>query len=85
MTHADVPYLASKDLTGAKNPFTGRPLYRDKSEKILVSSFHAWQAPNINLRRWNIKDSEWLYVSGDMYDISNWSIAPPPPPAQINR
>jgi hypothetical protein len=72
MTHADVPYLASKDITDAVNPFTRTPLIFDKSGGITISTSHVWEAPDLTKYTWKIGQDEWLHVHDDIFDPANW-------------
>jgi hypothetical protein len=72
MTHADVPYLAGKDITPAVNPFTRKPLLFDKSDGITISTSHVWEAPDITKYTWKIDQDEWLHVHDNIFDPSNW-------------
>jgi YidC/Oxa1 family membrane protein insertase len=72
MSHADVPYLASKDITSAVNPFTGNSLFFDKSDGITISTAHTWEAPDPTKYTWNIHQDEWLHVHDNIFDPSNW-------------
>jgi hypothetical protein len=72
MTHADVPYLASKDITPALNPFTHKPLFFDKSGGITISTTHTWEAPDLTKHTWKIHQDEWLHVHDNIFDPSNW-------------
>jgi YidC/Oxa1 family membrane protein insertase len=72
MTHADVPYLASKDITPAINPFTRKTLFFDKSDGITISTAHVWEAPDPTKYTWNIHQDEWLHIRDNIFDPSNW-------------
>jgi hypothetical protein len=72
MTHADVPYLASKDITPAVNPFTRKPLFFDKSGGVTISTGHVWEAPDPTKYTWKIKPDEWLHVRDNIFDPVNW-------------
>jgi arylsulfatase A-like enzyme len=72
MTHADVPYLAGKDITEAVNPFTRKPLGFDKSGGITISTAHAWEAPDSAKYTWKIGRDEWLHVRDNIFDPTNW-------------
>ena len=75
MTHADVPYLASKDITSAVNPFTRKTLLFDKSEGSTISTAHVWEAPDITKYTWKIQQDEWLHVHTNIFDPANWEKA----------
>jgi YidC/Oxa1 family membrane protein insertase len=75
MTHADVPYLASRDITSAVNPFTRKPLSFDKSGGITISTAHTWEAPDPTKYTWKIHQDEWLHVHDNIFDPSNWEKA----------
>jgi hypothetical protein len=72
MTHADVPYLAGKDITPAVNPFTRKPLLFDKSDGITISTAHSWEAPDPTKYTWKINKDEWLRVHDNIFDPANW-------------
>jgi hypothetical protein len=75
MTHADVPFLASKDITDAKNPFTNNPLYNDKQKGVTISTANSWETPDPVKYTWNIKSDEWLHVHDNIFDAKNWEKA----------
>jgi hypothetical protein len=75
MTHADVPYLASKDITDAVNPFTRKPLVFDKSDGITISTANEWEAPDPTKYTWKIGRNEWLHVRDNIFDPANWEKA----------
>jgi YidC/Oxa1 family membrane protein insertase len=75
MTHADVPYLASKDITPAVNPFTRKTLLFDKSDGITISTAHTWEAPDPTKYTWKIGRDEWLHVRDNIFDPQNWEKA----------
>jgi YidC/Oxa1 family membrane protein insertase len=72
MSHADVPYLASKDITDAVNPFTRKSLLFDKSGGITISTAHTWEAPDPRKYTWKIRQDEWLHVRENIFDPANW-------------
>jgi YidC/Oxa1 family membrane protein insertase len=75
MTHADVPYLASKDITAAINPFTGKTLLFDKSNGITISTAHTWETPDPTKYTWKIHPDQWLHVHDNIFDPANWEKA----------
>jgi hypothetical protein len=72
MSHADVPYLASKDVTDAVNPFTGNSLFYDKSGGIKVTTHYKWEEIYLRKYEFNIDSHEWLYVRDNIFDPTNW-------------
>jgi arylsulfatase A-like enzyme len=72
MTHADVPYLASKDITPAVNPFSRKTLLFDKSGGITICTNHTWEAPDPTKYTWKIRADEWLHVHTNIFDPTNW-------------
>jgi YidC/Oxa1 family membrane protein insertase len=75
MSHADVPYLASKDITDAVNPFTGKPLFYDKTEGIVITTWHKWEAIDTNKYKWNIPGDKWLHIHDNIFDPNKWEKA----------
>jgi YidC/Oxa1 family membrane protein insertase len=75
MTHADVPYLASKDITDPINPFTRKPLFFDKSGGVIITTANSWEAPDSTKYTWNIGKDQWLYVRDNIFDPANWKKA----------
>jgi YidC/Oxa1 family membrane protein insertase len=75
MTHADVPYLASKDITDAVNPFTNKALFFDKSGGITITTANTWEAPDPTKYTWKIRQDEWLRVRDNIFDPANWEKA----------
>jgi YidC/Oxa1 family membrane protein insertase len=75
MTHADVPYLAGRDITPAVNPFTRKPLFFDKSAGVTITTAHAWETPDPGKYTWNIHQDEWLHVRDNIFDPANWEKA----------
>jgi hypothetical protein len=75
MSHADVPYLASRDITDALNPFTRKPFFYDKSGGITVSTHYKWEYLDTKKYKWNINSHEWLRVHDNIFDPSNWEKA----------
>jgi YidC/Oxa1 family membrane protein insertase len=73
MTHADVPFLASKDITNAENPFTHKPLHHDKTGGVIISTAYAWESPDPLKYTWKIQTNEWLYVKENIFKPENWS------------
>ncbi|MBR1470200.1 MAG: YidC/Oxa1 family membrane protein insertase [Lachnospiraceae bacterium] len=76
MTHADVPYLATKELfTPAVNPYTGKELGMDGKQDILIT-FAMDGTSNIrNLAGKNVYDcidSDWYTVKDNIFDLDNW-------------
>jgi hypothetical protein len=72
MTHADVPYLASKDITEPINPFTQKPLFFDKSDGIIITTANTWEAPDPTKYTWKIRQDQWLCVRDNIFDPTNW-------------
>ena len=75
MTHADVPYLATKDIFDSpKNPFTGKEI--DNSEKyahdqlILASDYWRISENNGN----TFLPGRWYSIHDSIWDKSNWDI-----------
>ncbi len=75
MTNADVPTLAVRGLLdNPTNPFTGKPINDD--EKYAHEQFVIYS------REWGTSDhrgnsfnpAQWLSVSGDADDMSNWTV-----------
>jgi hypothetical protein len=79
MSHADVPYLASKDLTDAVNPFTGKTLAHEKSGGLTIGTAHVWETPDPSNYTWNIRPDEWLRVKDNIFDPANWEQIVPQP------
>jgi phosphoglycerol transferase MdoB-like AlkP superfamily enzyme len=75
MSHADVPYLVSKDITDAVNPFTGRHLFYDKTGGVTITTWHKWEAIDANKYKWNIPGGKWLHVRDNIFDPGNWELA----------
>jgi hypothetical protein len=75
MTHADVPFLASRDITGAVNPFSEKPLYNDKQGGVTISTANHWETPDPTKHTWDIKADEWLHVHDNIFDEKNWEKA----------
>jgi hypothetical protein len=75
MTHADVPFLASKDITDAKNPFTNKMLYNDKQNGVIISTVNSWESPDPAKYTWDIQSDEWLHVHDNIFDEKNWEKA----------
>jgi hypothetical protein len=74
MTHADVPALATAGLLpDAANPFTGRPLARDKTAGVTLATAHAWEAADPQKTAFNIGADEWLHVHDNLFDRNNWT------------
>jgi hypothetical protein len=72
MSHADVPYLAARDLTDAVNPFTRKNLLFDKSGGITIGTAHTWETPDPAKYTWKIRQDEWLRVKDNIFDPANW-------------
>jgi membrane protein insertase Oxa1/YidC/SpoIIIJ len=72
MSHADVPYLASRDITEAVNPFTRNSLFYDKTGGITITTHHKWEGLDTNKYKWNIPSGKWLYVHDDIFNPANW-------------
>ncbi|MDR0575302.1 MAG: YidC/Oxa1 family membrane protein insertase, partial [Tannerella sp.] len=72
MTHADVPYLASRDITDPINPFTRKPLLFDKSDGVIITTANTWEAPDPTKYTWKIGKDQWLYVHDNIFDPTNW-------------
>jgi membrane protein insertase Oxa1/YidC/SpoIIIJ len=72
MSHADVPYLASKDISPAVNPFTQKSLLFDKSDGMTISTAHSWETPDPVKYTWKIHQDEWLHVRDNIFDPENW-------------
>jgi phosphoglycerol transferase MdoB-like AlkP superfamily enzyme len=75
MTQADVPYLASKDITNAVNPFTQSPLFYDKADGVTITTIAEWEGNNLRKYKWAIHSSEWLHVHDNIFDPNNWEKA----------
>jgi hypothetical protein len=72
MTHADVPFLASKDITSAENPFTHNSLYNDKQNGVIIATADHWETPDKAKYTWDIKSDQWLHVHDNIFDEKNW-------------
>jgi hypothetical protein len=72
MTHADVPFLASREITDAKNPFSQKPLYNNKQDGVTIATRNSWETPDPTKHTWDIKTDEWLHVHDNIFDAKNW-------------
>jgi hypothetical protein len=72
MSHADLPYMASKDITDSVNLFTRNSLFYDKTKGITITTHNKWEAIDVNKYRWNIPSDKWLYVHDNIFDPDNW-------------
>jgi CTP:phosphocholine cytidylyltransferase-like protein len=75
MTQADVPYLASKDITNAVNPFTQSPLFHDKVDGIKITTVAKWEGTDFRKYKWAIHSNQWLHVHDNIFDPGNWEKA----------
>ncbi|GMO46639.1 MAG: YidC/Oxa1 family membrane protein insertase [Termitinemataceae bacterium] len=75
MSHADVPFLASKGLVNPVNPWTGKSFEHDKTDGITISTVHSWGSPNRKKYKWEIRDDQWLHVKDNIFDAKNWTKA----------
>jgi hypothetical protein len=75
MTQADVPYLASKDITNAVNPFTQSPLFHNKADGITIATVAKWEDTDFKKSKWAIHSNQWLHVHDNIFDPNNWEKA----------
>ena len=71
MTIADTPYLATKHLDKAKNPFTKNIItngYKDNGVYLII--VNSWRAQGQFSNRYNF--NEYYYVKDNIFDINNW-------------
>jgi hypothetical protein len=73
MTHADVPFLAAKDLIkNPLNPFTKRPLRSEKQDGALIATSSDGMTGSKGKYKFNIQEDEWLHVQDNIFDFNNW-------------
>jgi YidC/Oxa1 family membrane protein insertase len=73
MTHADVPFLAAKDLIeNPLNPFTQRPLRSEKHNGAFIATSDDTLIDSRGKYKFDIQKDEWLHVKDNIFDISNW-------------
>jgi hypothetical protein len=73
MTHADVPFLATKDLIeNPLNPFTQRPLRSEKQDGVLIATSWDYLLDIKGKYKFNIRKDEWLHVQDNIFDLDNW-------------
>ena len=71
MTIADTPYLATKHLDKAKNPFTKNIItngYKDNGVYLII--VNSWRAQGQFSNRYNF--NQYYYVKDNIFDINNW-------------
>ncbi len=72
MTNADVPYLATKDLTSQINPFTGKALTSETSKTFPLYLTDADNFQTSKNKGKQFLPDHWYKLSGDMNDPNNW-------------
>jgi hypothetical protein len=75
MSHADVPYLAAKDITEAVNPFTQNSLFYNKDRGLTITTSDRAGAPDVTRYKWNLSPNAWLRVHDNIFDPNNWEKA----------
>ena len=71
MTIADTPYLATKHLDKAKNPFTGNIITNDcKTNGANIIYLNSWKIDEQFSNRYNF--NQYYYVKDNIFDINNW-------------
>ncbi|MDR2097161.1 MAG: YidC/Oxa1 family membrane protein insertase [Spirochaetaceae bacterium] len=75
MSHADIPYMASRGITDTVNPFTRNSLFYDKTAGIKITTHYKWEDVTDRKYKWNINSNEWLYVHDNIFDPNNWGKA----------
>ena len=71
MTIADTPYLATKHLYKAKNPFTGNIITNDyKTNGANIIYLNSWKIDEQFSNRYNF--NQYYYVKDNIFDINNW-------------
>jgi hypothetical protein len=73
MTNADVPSLAFENLiTNPINPFTKKPITRDKDGYIFVTNARGWEPIHHNTNTLKINPDEWYSVKDNIFLEENW-------------
>jgi hypothetical protein len=75
MSHADVPYLAAKDITEAVNPFTLNSLFYNKDGGLTITTSGKIAGPDSTKHKWSISQDTWLHVHDNIFDPNNWERA----------
>jgi YidC/Oxa1 family membrane protein insertase len=73
MTHADVPYIATKDLIeNPLNPFTQRPLRTEKQDGALIATSSDGMTTSRSKYKFDIEKDDWLHVQDNIFEHNNW-------------
>ena len=71
MTIADTPYLATKHLDKAKNPFTENIITNDyKNNGVYLINVNTWKSEGQFSNRYNF--NVYYHVKDNIFDINNW-------------